>query len=62
MVGKAGTGKGPRIMRKVSILLFGVAVGALVVTAGSQTRHILGGTAIAAGSDTYRNLNLFGDV
>ena len=49
-------------MRKVSILLFGVAVGALVVTAGSQTRHILGGTAIAAGSDTYRNLNLFGDV
>ncbi len=49
-------------MRKVSLVLLGAAFGATLVTVGSQTRLFSGGSAIAAGSDTYRNLNLFGDV
>ncbi len=49
-------------MRKVSLVLLGAAFGATIVTFGLQTRLLSGGAAIAAGSDTYRNLNLFGDV
>ncbi len=49
-------------MRKVSLVLFGAAVGVSIATVGWQSRLFTGGVAIAAGSDTYRNLNLFGDV
>src|SRR3954465_819767 len=62
MVGEAGAGKGARIMRKVSLVLLGAVLGASTVTLGTQTRLLLGGSAIAAASDTYRSLNLFGDV
>ncbi len=49
-------------MRKVSLVLLGAVLGASAVTLGSQTRMFMGGTAIAAAYDTYRSLNLFGDV
>jgi len=49
-------------MRKVSLVLLGAVLGASTVTLGTQTRLLLGGSAIAAASDTYRSLNLFGDV
>ena len=48
------------MMRKVSLVLFGAAIGAATVTVGTQT-HVLD-RANAAASDTYRSLNLFGDV
>ncbi len=48
------------MMRKVSLVLLGAALGASSVTLGTQT-HLLTG-AKAAASDTYRSLNLFGDV
>ena len=48
-------------MRKVSLVLLGAMMGASVVTIGSQT-HLLAAGAKAAATDTYRNLNLFGDV
>jgi carboxyl-terminal processing protease len=47
-------------MHKVSLVVFGAVLGASVVTLGTQT-HVLTG-ASAAASDTYRSLNLFGDV
>ncbi len=49
-------------MRKVSLVLLGALIGASTVTLGTQSRLFFGGSAIAAASDTYRNLNLFGDV
>lgn len=50
-------------MRRTSLFLFGVAAGALVAVAAVQPRALLIGTAAeAASSDTYRQLNLFGDV
>jgi len=49
-------------MRKVSLVLLGAVMGAAVVTVGTQTRLLSDGMARAAASDTYRNLNLFGDV
>jgi len=48
-------------MRKVSLVLLGAVLGASAVTLGSQT-HLLAAGAKAAATDTYRNLNLFGDV
>jgi carboxyl-terminal processing protease len=48
-------------MRKVNLVLVGAIVGASVVAAG-QTAHVFGLSARAAVSDTYRSLNLFGDV
>ncbi len=50
------------MMRKVSLVLLGAVMGAAVVTVGTQTRLLSDGMARAAASDTYRNLNLFGDV
>jgi len=50
------------MMRRTSLFLFGVAAGALVSVAAVQPRLFLGGAAEAASSDTYRQLNLFGDV
>ncbi len=50
------------MMRKVSMLMLGVALGAGAATLATQGRPILTGSAVAAASDTYRQLNLFGDV
>ncbi len=49
-------------MRRTSLFLLGVAAGALVVAVVVQPRILLGQTARAAVSDTYRQLNLFGDI
>lgn len=49
-------------MRKVTLVLMGALIGASAVSLGTQTRLFFGGAAKAAASDTYRNLNLFGDV
>jgi carboxyl-terminal processing protease len=62
MVGKAGNAKGSRMMRKVLSLLLGAVLGAGLGTFATKTPVFPAGTARAAASDTYRNLNLFGDV
>ncbi len=50
-------------MRKTSLILLGAAAGAAVTLIAVQPRMIfLGSTAKAAAADTYRQLNLFGDV
>ncbi|MCP8940694.1 S41 family peptidase [Alsobacter sp. SYSU M60028] len=49
-------------MRKLSILMLGVAMGAGVSTLATQGRLLSTSSAVAAASDTYRQLNLFGDV
>ncbi|MBV9218673.1 MAG: PDZ domain-containing protein, partial [Methylobacteriaceae bacterium] len=49
-------------MRKVSLLVLGAVLGASAVTFTTQTRFFSAEAAKAAASDTYRNLNLFGDV
>ena len=48
-------------MRKVSLVLLGAILGASAATVGGQTMLFAAG-AKAAATDTYRNLNLFGDV
>ncbi len=53
------------MMRRASFFVFGVAAGALVAMGAVQPRLLpdsLFGSAEAASSDTYRQLNLFGDV
>jgi carboxyl-terminal processing protease len=62
MVGKAGIAKGSRMMRKVLPLLIGAVLGAGLAMLATKTPVLPAGTARAAASDTYRNLNLFGDV
>ncbi|MDB5570680.1 MAG: carboxyl-terminal protease [Hyphomicrobiales bacterium] len=49
-------------MRKVSLVLVGAALGAVTATVATNTRLIAASPAVAAASDTYRSLNLFGDV
>ena len=49
-------------MRKVSMVVAGAALGATAATVALQTTLLSGSPAQAANSDTYRNLNLFGDV
>jgi carboxyl-terminal processing protease len=50
-------------MRKTSLVLFGAAAGAAMALLAMQPRMILiGASAKAAAADTYRQLNLFGDV
>jgi carboxyl-terminal processing protease len=49
-------------MRKASFLLAGVLLGALGAVGITNSQVLTGGTANAAASDTYRQLNLFGDV
>jgi carboxyl-terminal processing protease len=61
-VGKTGNEEGSRMMRKVSLVVLGAMAGAATVTIGQQTHLLAGGSARAAISDTYRSLNLFGDV
>jgi carboxyl-terminal processing protease len=62
MVGKAGIAEGSRMMRKVLPVVLGAVLGAGLVTLATKTPVFPAGTARAAASDTYRNLNLFGDV
>jgi carboxyl-terminal processing protease len=50
------------MMRRASILLAGAAMGALATVAVTQPRAILGMNANAAAPDTYRHINLFGDI
>jgi carboxyl-terminal processing protease len=50
------------MMRKATLLLAGVLIGAAGAVSISQSQLIASGSAIAAASDTYRQLNLFGDV
>ncbi len=50
-------------MRKTSLILLGAAAGAAITLMSTQPRLVLSGaTAKAAAADTYRQLNLFGDV
>ncbi|MGH6849129.1 MAG: S41 family peptidase [Methylocella sp.] len=50
------------MMRKVLSLLLGAALGAGLATLATKTPVFPAGTARAAAADTYRSLNLFGDV
>src|SRR5215208_6881216 len=51
------------MMRKTSLILLGAAAGAAVTLMTTQPRLLLSGaSAKAAAADTYRQLNLFGDV
>jgi carboxyl-terminal processing protease len=50
-------------MRKTSLILLGAAAGAAVTLMSTQPRLVFNGTAArAAGTETYRQLSLFGDV
>ena len=49
-------------MRKVTLLLIGVLMGAGASWVAMSPDIRLGGAAIAASPDTYRQLNLLGDV
>jgi carboxyl-terminal processing protease len=42
--------------------MLGAAIGAGTISLATQSRLLAGGSAIAAAPDTYRQLNLFGDV
>lgn len=50
------------MMRKLSLLMLGIALGAGAATITTQSRLLSASAAVAAASDTYRQLNLFGDV
>src|ERR1700730_4306041 len=50
------------MIRKLPILFCGVALGAVATIAATQPRMLLMGGASAAVTDTYKQLNLFGDV
>src|SRR5713101_6182200 len=55
--------KGSRMMRKTSLVLLGAAAGAALTVMVTQTPMIaMGSSARAAAADTYRQLNLFGDI
>ncbi len=51
------------MMRKVSLVVLGVLLGSASMLGFGEVRRFLAGDAVAAASaDTYRQLNLFGDV
>ncbi len=50
------------MMRKITLIMFGAVLGAGVSTLATQGRLLSTTSAVAAASDTYRQLNLFGDV
>ena len=51
------------MMRKTSLVLLGAAAGAaLTIIAVQPSRLLIGTSARAAAADTYRQLNLFGDI
>src|ERR1700751_1569174 len=63
MVGRKRRRKGSRMMRKTSLILLSAATGAALPLFVTQPRSVLmGSSARASTSDTYRQLNLFGDV
>src|ERR1700710_483556 len=63
MVGRKRRRKGSRMMRKTSVILLSAATGAALTLYVTQPRSVfMGSSARAATSDTYRQLNLFGDV
>ena len=49
-------------MRKTSLVLVGAAVGAGLTVLVTQPPSWIGASARAAATDTYRQLNLFGDI
>src|SRR6201982_3389898 len=63
MVGRKRRRKGSRMMRKTSVVLLSAATGAALTLFVTQPRAVFtGSSARAATADTYRQLNLFGDV
>jgi carboxyl-terminal processing protease len=63
MVGDKRQRKGSRMMRKTSLILIGAVTGAALTLVATQPRLLLiGSSARAAAADTYRQLNLFGDI
>jgi carboxyl-terminal processing protease len=50
------------MMRKTSLILLGAAAGAALTLVLTQPRFVVGTIAKAAPAETYRYLNLFGDV
>ena len=57
------TNEGSRMMRKTSLIFLGALVGVMATLLLTQPHTLLMGSAArAAASDTYRTLNLFGDV
>ncbi len=50
------------MMRRTTLFLLGAAAGAFAVALVVQPKLLLGQTARAAVSETYRQLNLFGDI
>jgi len=50
------------MIRKTSLFLMGAAAGVALTLAATQPRIVIGASAKAAAADTYRQLNLFGDV
>src|ERR1017187_2442713 len=63
MVGRWPRRKGSRIMLKTTFILLGAAAGAAMTLLATQPHMIfIGASAKAAAADTYRQLNLFGDV
>jgi carboxyl-terminal processing protease len=50
------------MMRKTPLILLGAAAGAAMTLLAVQPRIMIGNSAKAAVADTYRQLNLFGDV
>jgi carboxyl-terminal processing protease len=63
LVGNERQPKGSRIMRKTSLVLLGAVAGsALTLMAAQPSRIMLVTGARAAAADTYRQLNLFGDI
>src|SRR6202522_3810699 len=63
MVGDERRRKGPRMMRKTSLVFLGAVAGVgLTLLATHPHSVFVGSSANAALSDTYQHLNLFGDV
>src|SRR5674476_974589 len=62
MVGGRRRRKGLRMMRKTSLILLGAAAGAAMTLFATEPRIFSVTSAKAAVADTYRQLNLFGDV
>src|ERR1035437_6519707 len=63
MIGNWRRRKGSQMMRKISLILLGAATGAVMTLFATQPQAIFAVTsAKAAVADTYRQLNLFGDV
>src|SRR3954466_6944617 len=62
MVGEIARREGSRVMRKFTLIFLGALVGAGSATVVSQTHLLSTTSAVAASSETYRQLSLFGDV